>query len=173
MTAPCRLAVAPNFHLPGTVAERLLDTDGPLSDVVSPNPTLDELSGLVLIFVLPARLRATFWAMLEQPAPDGTGDDFDALAAETARFLAFKQLPPPQRGLFELVLQRPAAPFEARSLWGVVNLGDESVVVALPGLRLRLDASEGCRLPDGMTVEGLSPAGDDPAVLLVMRRETS
>lgn len=170
MTASCRLAVAPNFHLPGTVAQRLLGTDCPSADIVLPSPAREDAQSLVLLFVLPARLRSMFWETLEQ-APGGSAGSFDAITAETAQFLAFKELPPPVRALFELVLQRPAAPFDGRGLWAVVNLSDDVVQLALPGLRLALAAGEGCRLPDGMTAESLSPSGDDPAMLLVVRRE--
>src|SRR5690242_16190437 len=111
MTASVQVALAPNFHLPGVLAERLLVADrggwrAPSEDeraaITPPDVTGAEPSGLVLLFALPRHLRSSFWALLEQ---DETRGDFGAFAAEVGRFLTFKQLPPPPQAVVELVLQ--------------------------------------------------------------------
>jgi hypothetical protein len=158
MSGGVRVAVAPNFHLPGAAAERVLDAGAAPAD-----PT----GGLVLLFAVPGHLRASFWDMMDRAE---AGQGFDGFAAEVGRFLAFKQLPPPERAVFELVLHGPGGGFEGRDLWAVVNLGEESVVVGLPGLRLRLGPGEGCVLPEGVAAEVLPPEGEVPDVLLAVRR---
>src|SRR5215831_2538378 len=110
MTAPIPVAVAPNFHLPDAPGGRLLVADGagwrPPSEaeraaLLLPGAAPGPPGGPVLLFALPGHLRSSFWAMLERgEAPTG----FDAFAAEVGRFLAFKQLPPPEGAAFELVL---------------------------------------------------------------------
>jgi hypothetical protein len=113
MTAPISVAVAPNFHLPDAPAGRLLVADGagwrPPSEgersaIVRPSATPDPLSGAALLFALPGHLLSSFWGMLEQGGP---AEGFDAFASEIGRFLAFKQLPPPEGAAFELVLHGP------------------------------------------------------------------
>lgn len=169
MTAPLPVAVAPNFHLPDAPGGRLLVADGA---GWRPSPE-GEQSALVapvepvLLFVLPGHLRSAFWAMLDQ---GGAAAEFDAFALEVGRFLAFKQLPPPERAVFELALHGAGGKVEPGGLWAVVNLGDDPVVVGMPGLRLRLGAGEGCRLPEEVAAEVLAPEGETPDVLLLVRR---
>jgi hypothetical protein len=169
MTAPTPVAVAPNFHLPGAPAGRLLVADGaswrPLSEGEWPAPVPP--GGSVLLFALPGHLRESLWGVLER---GGAAEDFDAFALEARRFLAFKELPPPEHAVFELVLHGAGGKVEPRGLWAVVNLGDEPVVVGLPGLRVRLAAGEGARLPKGVAAELVPPEGDAPDVLLLVRR---
>jgi hypothetical protein len=176
MTTPIPIAVAPNFRLPDAPAGRLLVADGagwrPLSEgeqsaLVPPRATPDVLSGLVLLFALPGHLRSSFWVMLEQ---GGAAEGFDAFAAEVGRFLTFKQLPLPDRAVLELVLHGTGGKIEPRGLWAVVNLGDDPVVVSVPGLRVRMEAGEGCRLAEEVVAEVIPPEGDAPNVLLVVRQ---
>jgi hypothetical protein len=176
MTAPIPVVVAPNFHLPEAPAGRLLVADGagwrpPSEDERSAlalrSATPDAQSGQVLLFALPGHLRAYFWGMLEQGE---AAAGFDAFASEVGRFLAFKQLPPPEGAVFELVLQRAEGKVEPCGLWAVVNLGDDPVVVGVPGLRLRLGAGEGSRLPEDVAAEVIPPEGDASGVLLLVRR---
>ena len=49
-------------------------------------------------------------------------------------------------------------------------MGDDTVVVGVPGLRVRLGPGEGCRLPEGVAAEVFPPAGEVPDLLLVVRR---
>jgi hypothetical protein len=178
MTSCLRVVVAPNFHLPGSPAGRLLvgaedDWHTPTEDetaaIMPGDAARDELGRLVLLFILPVRLRSALGELLEQPE---AGGDFDAFAREVGRFLAFKELPPPERAVFELVLLGPGGAIEPRGLWAVVNMGDDPVMVGLPGLRLRLEAGEGCRPPEGAAADVLPPAGALPDVLLVVRRSS-
>jgi hypothetical protein len=104
MTPCVRVGVAPNFHLPGTPAVRLLVADGAgwRSPGEGEGPALvpqavppGDLSGLVLLFALPGHLRSSFWAVLEQAGPEQPahgwqGAGFDAFASEVGRFLTFK-----------------------------------------------------------------------------------
>lgn len=162
------LAIAPHFHLAGGWADRLLVADGELSAVVREPRTREELAGCVCLFSIPAHLRSSFWAMLARQASESDGD-FVAFAQEVARFLSFKQLPPPAGSAFELVLHPAGGPYQGAGLWGVVNLGEGPTFVAWPGLRLRLAPGEGCRLAGGAPPEVLPPDGEEPDVLLVIR----
>lgn len=170
MIAPLPVAVAPNFHLPGAAEGRLLVADGagwrsPTEG--EPFATPEQPSGLILLFALPGHLRASFWVMLEQAGPDA---DFDGFASEVQRFLAFKQLPAPERAVFELVLHGVGGTVEPSGLWAVVNLGDDPVVVGVPGLRVRLGPGEGSRLPAEIATEVIPPEGEAPDVLLLVRQ---
>jgi hypothetical protein len=176
MTAPVPVAVAPNFHLPDAPMGRILVPDGagwrPSSEkerlaLELPGATSDGRGGPVLLFALPRRLRSSFWELLEQ---GGEAGRFDAFASDVGRFLAFKQLPPPDGAVFEFVLHGAGGRVEPGGLWGVVNLGEDPVLVGLPGLRVRLAAGEGSRLPEEIEAEVLSPEGDTPNVLLTVRR---
>jgi hypothetical protein len=168
MTLGLQVAVAPNFHLPGAAAGRVLVAGeaGWRSPSEGERPA-EPPGGLVLLFALPGHLRASFWGMMGRAE---AGRDFDAFAAEVGRFLTFKQLPPPGRAVFELVLHGAGGAVEPRDLWAVVNLGEDPVVVGLPGLRLRLGPGEGCLLPEDVAAEALPPEGEVPDVLLVVRR---
>lgn len=157
MTAPPPIAVAPNFHLPGGLAERVLPAGVAGGGAV---PEDDP----VLLFALPGHLCASLWRMVEQEA-----GDFDAFAAEVGRFLTFKQLPPPAGAMVDLVLHAAGGTIDSRDLWAVVNLGDDALLVGLPGLSLRLAAGEGCRLPATVTAEVQPPAGELPVMLLLLR----
>ncbi len=169
MTTSNAVAVAPNFHLPESPAGRVLVADGagwrPLAE--GEQSALVLPSGPVLLFALPGHIRASFWAMLEQGKEAG---GFDAFAVEVGRFLSFKQLPPPERAVFELVLHGAGGMVEPRGLWAVVNLGEDPVLIGVPGLRVRLGAGEGSRLPEEVAVEVIPPEGDAPDVLLLVRR---
>jgi hypothetical protein len=134
---------------------------------IAPDVIGAERGGMALLFALPLHLRSSFWAMLER---DGTGGDFAAFASDVGRFLTFKQLPPPSQAVVELVLQAAGGAIEPHGLWAVINMGDGAVAVGLPGLRVRLGAGEGCRLPEGVAAEVLAAAGEEPDVLLVVRR---
>jgi hypothetical protein len=169
MTTPIAVAVAPNFHLPDAPAGRLLVADGagwrpPYGDECSAViPGTDP----VLLFALPGHLRSSLWEILDQ---GGAAGGFDTFAAEVARFLSFKQLAPPEHAVFQLVLNRAGGKVEPRDLWAVINLGDDPVIVGVPGLRLRLEAGEGGRLPEAVAAEVIPPEGDAPDVLLLVRR---
>jgi hypothetical protein len=167
MTAPIPVAVAPNFHLPDALADHLLLADGAGSSTMPQSATPDSLTTSVLLFVLPEHLRSALWGILEQ---GGEAEDFDNVASEVGRFLAFKQLPPPERAVLELVLNGSGGKVEPRGLWAVINLGDDPVVFGVPGLRVRLGAGEGARLPEALAAEVIPPEGDAPDVLLLVRR---
>jgi hypothetical protein len=172
MTPRHPVAVARNFHLPDLPGGRLLVADGagwrkPSAEEMAVVQPADEP---VLLFALAGHLRASFWAMLEQGE---TGNHFDAFAAAVGHFLTFKQLPPPERAVFELVLHGPEGGVEPQGLWAVVNLDDDAVVVGVPGLRVRLGAGEGVQFPEGVAAEVLRPAGEGPDVLLLVRRPGS
>jgi hypothetical protein len=172
MTAPIPVAVAPNFHLPDSPAGRLLLADGagwrePSEGEWAALAPSSATPDLLLLFALPGHLRSSFWAILEQ---GGMAGDFDAFASEIGRFLAFKQLPPPECAVYELVLHGAGGKVEPRGLWAVVNLGEDPVVLGLPGLRVRLGAGEGCRLPEEVQAEVISPAEDATDIVLLVRR---
>jgi hypothetical protein len=158
MTAPVPVAVAPNFHLDELPGGRWEAAAG--ADVTH--------CGTTLLFALPGHLRASFWSVLEQgDAPA----NFDVLAAEVGRFLAFKELSPPPGAVFEVILHGASGVVEPRGLWAVINLGDDLVAVEVPGLRIFLGAGEGAQFPDGPVAAVQPPTSDVPMqILLAVRR---
>jgi hypothetical protein len=167
-TPPIAVAVAPNFHLPDAPAGHVL-----VPDAAGWRPACEgECSAIVqgsdpfLLFSLPEHLRTSFWEILQQ---DQAAGGFDSFASEVGRFLAFKQLPPPDRALFQLVLHGSGGKVEPLGLWGVINLGEDPVVVGVPGVRLRLGPGEGIRLPAETVAEVIPPEGDAPNILLMVR----
>lgn len=175
MTNPLPVIVAPNFHLPGGPGERLRVpaeigwrslTDVEQAKIVGPDQARGDRSRSIQLFTLPKHLSSPFWELLEQPDRVGV---FDAAAAAVGKFLTFKQLSPPECARFELVLHGEGGFIEPRGLWGVVNLGDEKVVVDLATLRLILGAGEGCQLPEQIRAEIIPPLDKLPAMLLLVR----
>ena len=166
-------AIAPNFQSDGGWTDRLLVAEGdgwraPREDelaalVVEPLRT----EGVVCLFVVPGHLRAKFWAMLDEEAAEGSGD-FIGFAEEVRQFLAFKELPPPAEAVFELLVQDVDGEVNTARLWSLINFDDEPVLLAWPGVRLRLSAGAGCLL-DSRFPPGVVPPVEDPAVLLAIR----
>ena len=140
-------------------------------------PREDELAALVTeeprtegaacLFVIPQHLRARFWDMLGEEAAEGTGD-FIGFADEVRQFLAFKELPPPAEAVFELLVQDVGAEVNTARLWALINFSDEPVLLAWPGVRLRLSPGAGCRLDAGFP-PGVVPPAEEPAALLAIR----
>ncbi|MFO0929669.1 MAG: hypothetical protein U0736_22040 [Gemmataceae bacterium] len=118
----------------------------------------------VLLFALPGHLCASLWRLVEQ----GDGD-FDAFATEVGQFLTFKQLSPATGAAVELVRHGAGGTIDPRGLWAVINMGDDTALVELPGLRVRLPAGEGCQVPPTMAADVLPPAGELPILLLLVR----
>jgi hypothetical protein len=138
------------------------------------------------LLVLPAHLRAAFWDLLARAPEPGAvpSEGFEAFAAETARFLAFKELPVPGGAVFDLVVSRPgpATDLAAAPLWGLINLGEDAASVVFlnvpagaipaadyPPVRLRLGPGEGVRIPAGMLLGTDGFERDQPEVLLLIR----
>ncbi|MFO0823806.1 MAG: hypothetical protein U0792_11930 [Gemmataceae bacterium] len=167
MSAPLpAVAVAPNFQLVDPEGGRVLVPDGagwrPLTEPFA------RTGEPALLFSLPAHLRSLFFTVLQDPELKG----FDGFASKVGRFLAFKELTPPTRAAFELVLHAAEGKLDSRDLWAVVNLGDREVFAELPGLRVRLDVCEGLQLPGELAVSVVPPQADatEPDVLLLIRR---
>jgi hypothetical protein len=166
-------AIAPNFQSSGGWTDRLLVAEGDGWRA----PREDELAALVVeaprtdgtacLFVIPGHLRAKFWAMLGQEAAEGTGD-FVRFADEMRQFLAFKELPPPADAVFELLVQDVDGEVDTARLWSLVNFSDEPLLLAWPGVRLRLSPGGGCRLDAGFP-PGVVPPVEEPNVLLAIR----
>jgi hypothetical protein len=166
-------AIAPNFQSSGGWADRLLVAEGDGWRA----PRADELAALVAeasrtdgaacLFVIPGHLRAKFWAMLSEEATEGTGD-FLGFADEMRQFLTFKELPPPADAVFELLVQDAGGEVDTARLWALVNFGDEPLLLAWPGIRLRLDPGEGCRL-DAAVLPGVVPPAEEANVVLAIR----
>jgi hypothetical protein len=164
---------APGFHFDGGWSDRLLVAEGDGWRAVHEDelPTVVAQAanggGAVALFVLPAHLRQKFWDMLSAQAAEGTGD-FLAFADEVREFLAFKELPPPGDAVFELVVQEAGGEVDATGLWALVNFGDDPLLLAWPGLRLRLGAGEGCRF-DASLAPAVLPPDDEPNAIVVIR----
>ena len=166
-------AIAANFHSSGGWMDRLLVPEGvgwrapredELAVLVAETPHAD---GVACLFVIPGHLRAKFWDMLGEEAAEGTGD-FVSFAEEMRQFLAFKELPPPADAVFELLVQDVGGEVDTAGLWSLLNLDDEPLLLAWPGIRLRLDPGTGCRFDTGFP-PGVVPPTEEPNVLLVIR----
>jgi hypothetical protein len=204
-----RLVVAPHFHLaidwPGRLAlgARVEPTaQGPVARppwrpagadelaVLLLDPTgptaRAELPGCLCLLVLPAHLRAAFWDLLARAPEPGAvpAEGFDAFAAQTAQFLAFKELPVPAGAVFDLVVTRPgpAIRLTAAPLWGLINLGEDAASVVFlnvpagampaadyPPVRLQLGPGEGVRVPAGILLGTDGSERDQPDVWLLIR----
>jgi hypothetical protein len=167
-------AVAPNFHVSGGWSDRLLVAGGAgwrtpredeLSPLVAQAPVAD---GAVLLFMMPAHMRARFWAMLNEQAAEGTGD-FIGFSADMRQFLTFKELPPPDDLAFELLVQDAGGQVDAAGFWGLVNFGEEPLLLGWPDVRLRLDPGQGCRFGPPAHPAVVLPV-EEPNVMLAIRR---
>lgn len=166
-------AIAPNFHLDGAWPDRLL---------VAPNegwraPRQDELAALVgeasgadavALFAIPAHMRARFWDMLGEEAAEGSGD-FITFAADLRQFLAFKELPPPADAVFDLLVQDVGGAVDPASLWGLINFGEEPILLDWADVRLRLGRGEGCRV-EPHSAPAVVPPADEPNVMVAIRQ---
>jgi len=204
-----RLVVAPHFHLaldgPGrlSLGARVEQTaEGPVARppwrpvsadelaVLLLDPTRpitrEELPGCLCLFVVPVHLRSGFWDLLARAPEPGAvpAEGFGAFVAETAQFLAFKQLPVPAGAVFDLVVTRsgPATGLAAAALWGLINLGEDGASVVFlnvpageipaadyPPVRLQLGPGEGVRIPAGILLSTDGYEWDQPDVLLLIR----
>lgn len=166
-------AVAPNFHCDGSWADRLLVVEGNGWRV----PDESELAGLtsiapggdaVCLFNVPMHMRSRFWTMLDDEATQGTGD-FVYFSDDLAEFLTFKDLPPPSGSVCELLLQDAGGTVTTDEVWALVNFGEEPVLVAWPGLQLRLNSGEGIRTAPGLPANVMPPENGELNVLLAIR----
>jgi hypothetical protein len=148
--------------------------------------TREELSGCLCLFVVPVHLRSGFWDLLARATESGAvpAEGFGAFVAETARFLAFKQLPVPAGAVFDLVVTRPgpAPRLATTALWGLINLGEDPASVVFlsapvgeipaadyPPVRLSLGPGEGVRIPAGILLGTDGFEREQPDVLLLIR----
>jgi hypothetical protein len=167
-------AVAQNFHCSGSWKDRLQVAEG--SGWRAPND--DELASLTqtpgrdpaccCLFSVPAHISHRFWAMLNEEAAEGAGN-FDEFSQDLAGFLTFKELPPPENSVSELLIQNPDGQVDTGDIWALVNFGEEPVFLAWPQTQLRLGPAEGCRLAAGFPPAVLPPAEDELNVLLAIR----
>jgi hypothetical protein len=169
-------AVAPNFQCKGSWADRLLvaegdgwraPDDGELAGLTLSAPP-DMGTAIACLFTVPKHIRARFWAMLDEEAAEGTGD-FVNFSDDLAAFLTFKDLPPPNDAVCELLLQDAVGKVTTDDVWALVNFGEEPVLLAWPDLQLRLDAGEGLRTVPGSPPDVVPPTNDDVNVLLAVR----
>jgi hypothetical protein len=168
-------AIAANFHLEGRWPDRLLVAEGEGWRA----PREDELAGLiaqapgtnatVLLFVIPAHMRSRFWNMLGEEATEGTGD-FVTFAADLRQLLAFKELPPPADATFDLLVQDIGGAVAPAELWGLINFGDEALLLDWPTVRLCLGPGEGCRI-DPRSPPGVTAPTEEPNVMVAIRTD--
>jgi hypothetical protein len=171
----CRLVVAPMFHLQVDWGRRLLVGNGSdgawrapdaaelaslLPDEFLPIPR-EALTDCLCLFRLPQHLRAASWRLLETASATGTlpAAGFDAFAGGVGRFVALKEMPPPDGAVLELLVSNPGLRRVpglngARPLWAAINLGDEATSLVIENspchalrVRLTIEPGEGCRLP--------------------------
>lgn len=168
--------IAPNFQCKGSWADRLLVAEGdgwraPHDDeVVSLTVKEPSEDGAVsaCLFTIPAHMSTRFWAMLQDEAEAGEGD-FVAFSDDLANFLTFKDMPPPNDSVCELLIQDASGNLSTTDVWALINVGEEPVLLAWPQLQLRLVPGEGCRLAAGLPPNILQPAKDELNVLFAIR----
>ncbi len=172
-----RFAIAPNFQCKGSWAERLLVAEGDgwrppgkdeLESLTPEGPSRDE-TGCCSVISIPLHLRDRFWSMLNDEVAEGTGN-FDLFSEDLAEFLTFKRLSLPAETVCELLLQEPGGKVKTDDVWGLMNFGDESILLAWPQLRLRLGPGEGCLIANGLSPDVLPPQGEDLNVLFAIRQ---
>lgn len=168
-------AIAPNFQCKGSWTDRLLLAEGegwraPHDDeVVSltvKEPSADGASSSM--FSIPVHMSTRFWAMLQDEAEAGEGD-FVAFSDDLANFLTFKNLPPPHDSVCELLIQEAGGSLSTSDVWALINVGEEPVMLAWPGLQLRLIPGEGCRLAEDLPPAIVPPAQDELNVVFAIR----
>jgi hypothetical protein len=204
-----RLVVAPHFHLTIDWPERLAlgaeveqTPEGLIAGPPWRPPIAEELAALLLdpagplscvdldhclcLLVLPAHLRKAFWDLLARATEPGRlpAEGFDAFAAESARFLAFKGLPVPDGVVLDLVVNRPGPVTHLGNAdwWGLINLGEDAASVVFlnvqaggvpiagcPPVRLQLEPGEGIRIPAGMLLGMGGVERDQPEIVLLIR----
>jgi hypothetical protein len=135
---------------------------------LTPKEASGDDTGCFCLFSVPAHLQTRFWAMLNDEADAGTGDFF-SFSDDLCGFLTFKQLPPPEDSVCELLVQDAAGQVTTADAWALINFGDEPVLLAWPELHLRLAPGEGCRMPAGLPPDVVPPPKDEMNVLLVIR----
>ena len=174
MKAP--FAIAPNFQCKGSWMDRLLvadgggwraPRDGELAGLTPEKPSGDD-AACSYLFSIPAHMRTRFWAMLNEEASAGTGD-FDEFSEDLVQFLAFKELPPPNESVCELLVQEADGQVKTDDVWALINFGDEPILFAWPQLHLRLIPGEGCRMAAGLPPDVVPPAKDELNVLVAIR----
>jgi hypothetical protein len=158
LQASSPIAVAPRFHLPFRVSERIQLSAGVEEHegryyprLPWRNPTADELALLagesakqaahdaLLLFRLPEHLIARWWKLVESargPLPDGLGE-FDAFVNAVRDFLAFKNLAIPSGACCDLVITQP----------GHRAIGWDAPASYAPGLRSSADAGTATSAP--------------------------
>ncbi len=172
--------VAPNFQCKGSWAERLLvgagdawraPDDNELASLTPNTPAADG-AGCACLFSVPTHMRHRFWAMLDDEAKAGSGD-FEYFSDDLAQFLTFKALPPPADAVYELLVQDVGGKVMTDDAWALVNFGEDPVLLAWPGLQLRLNPGEGLQIAPGSPPEVLPPANDELNVLVAIRQAAS
>jgi hypothetical protein len=173
-------AVAPNFQCKGSWAERLLVAEGDAWRA----PNDNELASLTLstsapdgtacscLFSVPIHTRHRFWAMLDEEAAESSGD-FVSFSEDLAQFLTFKALPPPPDAVYELLVQDMGGQVKTDDAWALINFGEEPVLLAWPGLQLRLNPGEGVQTASAVPPEVLPPANDELNVLVAIRQASA
>jgi hypothetical protein len=168
-------AIAPNFQCKGSWMDRLLVADGgawraPHADELvslTPQHRSEDETGYSCLFSIPVHMRTRFWEMLNKQVAAGTGD-FIKFSNDLARFLTFKELPPPKASVCELLVQDANGKVKTDDIWALINFGEEPVLLAWPQMRLRLIPGEGCRVTMGLPPDVVPPK-DELNVLLAIR----
>jgi len=169
-------AIAPHFQCKGSWKDRLRVAEGsgwrtPHDDELAdltPKKFSDDDTACLCLFSIPEHMRSRFWAMLNDEAASGTGD-FVEFSEKLARFLTFKELPPPKDSVYELLIQDARGKVETGDVWALMNFGEEPILIAWPQLQLRLRPGEGCRMTVSLPPKVVQPPKDELNVLLAIR----
>src|SRR5215831_6863581 len=73
----------------------------------------------VCLFSIPAHMRTRFWEMLNEEVAAGRGD-FVKFSDDLARFLTFKELPPPKASVCELLVQDATGKVKTDDVWALI-----------------------------------------------------
>ncbi len=169
-------AIAPNFQCKGAWTDRLLVAEGsgwrkPLDDEL-PSLTVSEPSGEARCQPAYSPFRHTcapgFGRCWRTKQKSGVGD-FVEFSIDLANFLTFKNLPPPNEPVCELLIQDTGGSLSTSDAWALINVGEEPVLLAWSQHQLRLVPGEGCRLAADLPPVVVPPAQDELNVVLAIR----
>ena len=123
-------------------------------------------------FCLPESLQESWWNLVADVQPLGSGPEFTRFTTQIAAWLGLEGLAPPAGAVFELIVSAPGLPeidFGEPPPWGAINLGDETASVGSANLA----PGEGVRLGQCSAIRGTTLDNKCPVLLLLIRRGQS
>ena len=171
-------AVAPNFQCKGSWADRLLVAEGAgwrapdAAELVSLTQTPEDAVASTACFpfrCICAAASGPCWTK-KRPRAAATSSVFPTIWPQ---FLTFKDLSPPKDSVCELLVQDAGGKVTTSDVWALINFGEDPLLLAWPGLQLRLNPGEGFQTAAGSPPEVVPPANDELNALVAIRLVTA